>query len=45
MIPPQVMVESRSWAQETLAQGKPVSWVAAAIIIIIWVIVAGLAAW
>jgi uncharacterized membrane protein YkvA (DUF1232 family) len=42
MIPPQVMDESRQKAQEGLAAGKPVSWAAAAVVILIWLLVAGL---
>src|SRR4029453_9515738 len=36
LIPPAVLVECRARAQETLQDGKPVSWVAGAIIVIIW---------
>jgi uncharacterized membrane protein YkvA (DUF1232 family) len=37
MIPLQVMTESRQKASELMAQGKPVSKVAAAIIVLIWI--------
>ena len=36
MIPPQVMAESRAKAGDLLAQGKPVSWGAAVLIIALW---------
>jgi uncharacterized membrane protein YkvA (DUF1232 family) len=44
MIPPEVMAESRVKAQQILEGGKPVSWVAATVIILIWVCLAVLAA-
>lgn len=37
MIPPQVMEDSRAKAKVVMAQGKPVSWVAAAVIILLWI--------
>ncbi len=43
LIPPQVMLDSRARADEALASGKPVSWVGAAIIAALWLILAGLA--
>ncbi len=42
LIPAEVMAESRLKAAELMAQGKPVNWVAAAIIILIWLALAGL---
>src|SRR5215468_11682726 len=36
VIPPAVLVECRARVQETLLDGKPVSWVAGAVIVIIW---------
>lgn len=42
MIPPDVLAECRAQARETLADGKPVSRGAAAVIVAVWV---GLAAW
>jgi uncharacterized membrane protein YkvA (DUF1232 family) len=36
MIPPEVMAESRSRAQEALSHGKPVSRAAAIVIVAIW---------
>ncbi len=36
MIPAEVMAESREKANEELRSGKPVSWFAAAVIILIW---------
>ena len=41
LIPPQVMEESRGKAQALLAQKRPTNWVAAAVIVLIWVLVAG----
>ena len=40
MIPPLVLVECRHQAKEIMALGKPVNWVAAGVIIAIWVAVA-----
>ena len=40
LIPPAVLVECRARAQDTLKDGKPVSWVAGAIIVIIWLVLA-----
>jgi len=42
LIPPEVMVDCRLRAKEILAQGKPVNWVAGAVIISIWVIILAL---
>ena len=42
MIPPPVMAECRARAQAELAAGKRVNWVAAAVIIVIWLALAGL---
>jgi uncharacterized membrane protein YkvA (DUF1232 family) len=42
MIPPPVMEESRARAKEIMAQGKPVSLVAAAAIVVIWLLLAAL---
>jgi len=42
MIPPAVLEECRIQAQEVIKQGKPVNRVAAVIIVIIWLIIAGL---
>jgi len=44
MIPPEVMVECRARARSELADGKPVSRVAAAVIVTIWLGLAALAA-
>jgi len=41
MIPPAVMAECREKAQAVMSQGKPTNWVAAAVIVAIWI---GLAA-
>jgi uncharacterized membrane protein YkvA (DUF1232 family) len=43
LIPPEVMVECREKAQETLGQGKPTNWIAAGTIIILWLFLAFLA--
>ena len=40
LIPPQVMAECRERAQETLKQGKPVSRIAGAVIVVIWLALA-----
>jgi uncharacterized membrane protein YkvA (DUF1232 family) len=40
MIPAKVMAESREKAREIMAQGKPVNWVAAAVIIGLWLLLA-----
>jgi len=41
MIPPEVMAECRERAREEIAQ-KPVNWVAGALMIVVWVALAGL---
>ena len=41
MIPPAMMAECREKAQAVMSQGKPTNWVAAAVIVAIWI---GLAA-
>ena len=43
MIPPPVMTECRARSQEVIAAGKPVNWAAAAVIVILWLVMAGLA--
>ncbi|MEO5952887.1 MAG: YkvA family protein [Chloroflexia bacterium] len=40
MIPPTVLAECRSKAKEAMQSGKPVNWVAAGVIIAIWLILA-----
>ena len=42
MIPAEVMAESRARAEEVMRLGKPVNRVAAAVIVAIWVVVAGI---
>jgi uncharacterized membrane protein YkvA (DUF1232 family) len=42
MIPPEVMADSRTRAQETLANGKPISRAAAVVIVAIWLLLAAL---
>jgi uncharacterized membrane protein YkvA (DUF1232 family) len=43
MIPAPVLAECREQAQVAMRQGKPVNWVAAGIIIAIWLVLAALA--
>ena len=43
MIPPPVLTECRDKAQVAMSQGKPANWVAAAVIVAIWLFVAALA--
>ncbi len=40
MIPPLVLAECRIKAQETIKRGKPTNWVAAGVIVVIWVLLA-----
>lgn len=42
LIPQQILLECRTRAQETLRNGKPVSHVAAVVIIAIWIVLAAL---
>jgi uncharacterized membrane protein YkvA (DUF1232 family) len=44
MIPPAVISECRARAREVIASGKPVSHVAGALIVLIWLVVVGLLA-
>jgi hypothetical protein len=39
------MVECRAEADTVMRKGKPVNWIAAAIIVAIWLLLAGLAIW
>ncbi|HEV8354399.1 MAG TPA: DUF1232 domain-containing protein [bacterium] len=43
MIPPEVMAESRAKAQAIAGAGKPTNWVAAGIIIAVWLLIAVIA--
>jgi uncharacterized membrane protein YkvA (DUF1232 family) len=43
MIPREVMVESRAKASQMMDQAKPVNWVAAGVIAVIWLFLAALA--
>ncbi len=43
MIPPPVMAECRQRAAETLREGRPTNWLAAGVIIAIWIVLAALA--
>ena len=42
LVPPSVLAECRTRAQETIKIGKPVSWRAGAVIIVIWLVLAAL---
>jgi hypothetical protein len=42
MIPPVVLADCRIKAKEVMAEGKPVNWVAAGVIIAIWLLLAAL---
>jgi uncharacterized membrane protein YkvA (DUF1232 family) len=41
LIPPSVMVECRAKSKTALTQGKPTNWLVAAVIITIWLLLAG----
>jgi uncharacterized membrane protein YkvA (DUF1232 family) len=46
LVPPPVLAECRARAQEALASGRPVSWVAGVAVILVWLVLAALlAAW
>jgi len=45
MIPPEVMAESRLKAREMLDRERPKNWVAASIIVTVWLLLAILAVW
>jgi uncharacterized membrane protein YkvA (DUF1232 family) len=40
LVPPAVLVECRARAQEAIQDRKPVSWVAGAIIVVLWLVLA-----
>lgn len=42
LIPVSVLAECRTRAQETMQNGKPVSWIAGAAIVVIWLVLAAL---
>jgi uncharacterized membrane protein YkvA (DUF1232 family) len=42
MVPPSVLAECRARAQEVMSQGKPVSRIAGAVIVVIWIVLAAL---
>ena len=44
-IPPEVMAECRDRAAITMAGGKPRNWVAAAVIVAVWILLAAGAVW
>lgn len=43
MIPPAVLAECREKAQAVMSQGRPTNWVAAALIVAVWLLMATLA--
>ena len=43
MIPPEVMAECREQAHTVMSEGKPVNWVAAGVVVAIWLLLAALA--
>ena len=43
MVPPDVLAECRVRAREALGAGKPANWVAAGVIVALWLFMAGLA--
>jgi uncharacterized membrane protein YkvA (DUF1232 family) len=45
MIPAPVMADCRARVQEAAAHGQPVNWVAAGVIVAIWIVLAVLAIW
>ncbi len=45
MIPPQVVADSRARAEQLLDQGRPINWIAAGIVVLIWLLIAGLLAY
>lgn len=45
MIPDEVMVECREKAQRTMNQARPTNWIAAGIIVTIWIILAALSSY
>ena len=45
MIPPQVMLEARQQAEDSLRQGEPISQVGAMMVIIIWLIILAAVIW
>ncbi len=45
MIPPTVLAECRAKAQAEMSQGKPTNWIAAGVIVAIWLLVAAMTIW
>jgi uncharacterized membrane protein YkvA (DUF1232 family) len=43
MIPPGILAEHRERAQAVMAAGKPVNWIAAAVVVVVWISLAALA--
>ena len=42
MIPPEILAECREKAQSVMDQGRPTNWMAAGVIIAVWLLLAGL---
>ena len=45
MIPEEVLAECRQRADALIRQGKPINWIAAGVVIALWVGLAGIGAW
>ena len=45
LIPTEVLAEARVRAEEIMAQGKPTNWVAAGVIVALWLLAGGLTVW
>lgn len=43
MIPPGILAEHRERAQAVMAAGKPLNWIAAAVVVVVWISLATLA--
>ena len=43
MIPPDILAESREKAGEAMSEGKPTNWAAAAVIVVLWLLLAAMA--
>jgi hypothetical protein len=43
MIPPSILAEHRERAQAVMAAGKPLNWIAAAVVVVVWISLATLA--
>lgn len=45
LIPPDVLTDARDRVEQMAAQGKPISWVGAAFVVLIWIAIALAIAW